>query len=100
MWSDRKVGWLAMVLPLWPVEGCLMTTCRHFFTIVRTALFRQDLVRPGQKMGLNVPEPRTSAGTGPEVSGLIYRTFIDLRDIEVNHVLFVPKDSCGDRPTR
>ncbi len=93
-----KSGWLAVVLSVGAVGECVTTSYRQFFTMERTALFRQDLVRQGRKLGLSVPEQGTSTGTGPEARGLLYRTFVDSRGTEMNYALFVPKAYRDDRP--
>ena len=93
-----KAGGLALALTVWSIGTCLIATSRAFFTPARTTLFRQDLVRQGRKLGLTLPEPRTSHGAGREERGLLFRTFIDSRGTQVNYALFVPRDYRGDRP--
>jgi predicted esterase len=93
-----KAGWLVAALSLWSVGDCLRTSYNQFFTIERRTRFRQELVRHGWRLGLAVPEPKTSVGSAAEERGLIYRTFVDSRGAEMNYALFVPESYHGDRP--
>lgn len=93
-----KAGWAAAALIGWALISCLYSINQAYFTPYRTTLLRQDLVRQGRKLGLAVPDWRTSVGAGAEERGLFYRTFVDSRGVGINYALFVPKGYRGDRP--
>lgn len=99
-WSSKRrvMNWLAIGLSAWCVGDCMKTTHDRFFPPNRTTRFRQDLVRQGRKVGLDLPESRMSSGTGSGERGLIYRTFTDSIGDQVNYALHVPKSYRGDRP--
>jgi predicted esterase len=90
--------WVAVALSGWAIGEGMITSHRQFFSTERTALFRQDLVRQGRRLGLGLPEQGTLVGQGADARGLFYRTFVDSRGDEVNYALFVPKSYRGDRP--
>jgi pimeloyl-ACP methyl ester carboxylesterase len=94
----RDVRWLVIGLIVFTVGDMTVNLRKNHITIDRTTRIRQDLVRQGRKLGLAVPEPRTSIGTGSGERGLLYRTFVDSRGIEMDYALFVPDSYHGDRP--
>lgn len=96
--TRRMVRWLAFGLSIWCLGDCIKSTHDRFFSPNRTTRFRQDLVRQGRKLGLAVPEPRTSVGSGSEERGLLYRTFTESRGGQVDYALYVPESYRGDRP--
>ncbi|WP_161625830.1 alpha/beta hydrolase-fold protein [Singulisphaera acidiphila] len=99
-YSSRRqiVRWLAFGLSVWCLGDCVKSTHDRFFSPNRTTRFRQDLVRQGRKLGLAVPEPRTSVGSGSEERGLLYRTFTESEGDQVDYALYVPESYRGDRP--